>query len=417
MESRPVPDHDTQRNILKSLRLHRHTTFETYLKDGLNVNHRIMGGFTLLMLAILTNNLPACELLKKYGVDLNQEINQAYKTKLPRPVQAITIAIYSHDDAALKFLLDNGVKPGMDTFVECMLFSKDIIRLTLLKHLPDTEVDQLFLKNIGLNIKPPTTPELALNLLSRPSSLCSMSHNSFLNTIISSNAVAEFVASNAECIAKLNDIDCHGQQLFDTSCTAHVIMNALIDRKLLPESERTNLTEFNIYRQIWIKPNDEADPEKIIAYLTKHGIEISCLDFSSITNRLLTSTLKMKSQGIDLHTSAMQRYGLFKSAAKSQYQEIPDYHQLPANLINDHSTLLLVELVTPINETEVQINSAPKETSEQRTLNTHIVFGQSNHAGLFSVFDPATATTENYSSFEEYADKQGKFTGLSFNIK
>lgn len=242
----------------------------------------------------------------------------------------------------------------------------------------------------------------------------------FLTLITSSDEAAEIAANNPACMARLNGMDFAGKQIFDTSCTAHVIMTVLRDRKLIPEAECNHAKEFEIHRKIWTAPGQEANAEKIIAYLMENQIQFSCVEFTEITNRLLELAARAKVKGLDYHSDALKKHSLFKTAAKTAYQAVPDYHKVEATTFKEDDTLLLVETASP--ETfEIMENVAAREHNPFKIrftpkLSTHIVFGQHGQ-GLFTVFNPSDASTKSYTSLEDYIDKEKKFTGITFNLK
>jgi hypothetical protein len=148
----------------------------------------------------------------------------------------------------------------------------------------------------------------------------SLSTDKFLNLIVSSSKAAEVTLNTHSLCKRLcqfektihdNHLDLI-PQTFPKSCTACAVLYALKKKGLITHYERS--TELEIYKEIWSKPGDIADPRKLIDYLKRRGLQVVGIDLKERSNNWLE---KAKNLSGSAYTQFLGGYTLFKEATQN----------------------------------------------------------------------------------------------------
>lgn len=200
----------------------------------------------------------------------------------------------------------------------------------------------------------------------------------FLKRIVSSEEEAEKVLKDPELTAKLNaiwpEVDC---QTFECSCAAYSMMNILREFKLLDEKACTRSKELEIYRNIWTKPGDKADPIKIFDYLEKQGLALGKIEIESRVKRCLENPVEF----VRSSYAKLQQRKCFNASVRRKDDG-------PIKVNSAHFLLVMM--------------------SEKNT-SLHIEHGKVED-GLFDV------DGNEYESFEDFLKKNELFAGIAFWI-
>lgn len=208
----------------------------------------------------------------------------------------------------------------------------------------------------------------------------------FKKYLISSEVIIESALKNNKIKDKINSLNSKlFQQTFLKSCTAVAIMMALVEFDCLRVQDCTPSKEAEIYSSIWSSPGKEADPHKVVRYLQKYKLPISCLVFTDITSKILNA-----------EPSLSFVYNHFLKVPTKIFKKNVHWLLRNKNIFN-HSCFLIIK------------------SNKNGTL--HTLFGQDiNEEEGFIVKDPGNNSSELYDSFYDYIRLNKNFTGVVFYL-
>ena len=191
--------------------------------------------------------------------------------------------------------------------------------------------------------------DLLKTLLGNSEFIGHLSKESFLALITSSDEATEFALNNEVIKRKLNNIepDLYNHldilpQTFPLSCTACVILNILIENKILKKEERNRVKELEIYKDIWVSPGFIADPQKIVNYFHKYNLSVIGFEVDE------RSTDWLKKENFYSETTfniANAGYLFFKQITKNNLIEIKPGDTIDESLFSEKNTSLLVHYI------------------------------------------------------------------------
>jgi hypothetical protein len=248
------------------------------------------------------------------------------------------------------------------------------------------------------------SPDTAVRLIKHKKFLKHLSDDAFLKLIVSSDVAAKYALSDQAIRERLNKYEERiNSQTFDKSCTARSLLIFLLREKIISDSEFTRCNELEIYRQIWSKPGDIADPQKIVEFFTAKKAnptpdkKESKLELKEMPFEVSGFESESHSKNwLDQKDPLMQHaYTLFKAATKNKFLTLKAGEKVNEKAFPINSSLLLAVV---------------------NNVGMHIVIAHKTKEGKLEIMDPGDGKKTSYESMTKFLEAETEFLGVGYQI-